>query len=156
MLFSENTGRSVVSVADATTVGVVDGFVVDPAVARVVALRLRKTKDARNLLAWPRIHAMGEDAVMVASGDALEGREASSLGELADERHSLPGKRILSERGNELGAVSDVDFDPETGSVLSLITAQGQIAGKEMVGVGSYAVVVHESASPRPQESQPE
>ena len=43
--------------------------------------------------------------------------------------------------GDEIGTVDDVEFDPETGEVTSLILASGDIAGTRLVGIGSYAVV---------------
>jgi uncharacterized protein YrrD len=148
MLFSQTEGRSVVSVADAKSVGVVDACVVDPAAARVVALRLYKTKDSkRNILTVARARAIGPDAVMVPDREVLETAEGL-LAELSDKSHDLPEKRVLTERGDELGTVSDVDFDPETGAVLTLHTTAGDLDGKSMIGVGGYALVVREGLTP--------
>ncbi|MGH3813515.1 MAG: PRC-barrel domain-containing protein [Pseudonocardiaceae bacterium] len=52
------------------------------------------------------------------------------------------GKRVLTERGMELSTVTDVDFDPETGAVTTLITKTETIAGDRLIGLGGYAVVV--------------
>lgn len=79
MLFSETAGRQVVSATEARTVGIVDGFVVDPATASVVALRLKKTDGSGDTLVWEHIHAIGPDAVIVRSGATL----GTPSGELA-------------------------------------------------------------------------
>lgn len=49
---------------------------------------------------------------------------------------------MLTDGGTELGKVDDVDFDPGTGSITYLISADDRIAGDRLLGCGSYAVVV--------------
>jgi len=75
------------------------------------------------------------DAVVRPARDALEQRAE-------DNDLEILGKRVLTERGMELGSVTDVDFDPETGSVTSLLTKTETIAGQRLIGLGGYAVVV--------------
>ncbi|MFG2192765.1 hypothetical protein [Streptomyces sp. NPDC048639] len=148
MLFSQTEDRPVVSVADASTVGVVDACVVDPALARVVALRLHKTKDSkRNILTLARARAIGSDAVMVDDPEVLETAEGG-LAELADKNRDLPQKRVLTDRGDELGSLTDVDFDPESGAVLTLHTTAGDLEGRALIGNGGYAVVVRADLTP--------
>ncbi|MDJ0342312.1 PRC-barrel domain-containing protein [Streptomyces sp. H10-C2] len=144
MLFSETTGRPVVSAAEATTIGVVDGFVVDPATAAVVALRLKKTDGAGDTLVWEHVHAIGPDAVIVRSGATL-GTPSGELAPLADKHRSLPGKRVLDERGEDFGTVSDVEFDPGTGTLLTIHTTTGDHPGRSVLGLGSYALVLREA-----------
>ncbi|HVL93803.1 MAG TPA: PRC-barrel domain-containing protein, partial [Acidimicrobiales bacterium] len=56
----------------------------------------------------------------------------------------LPGRRVLTERGRELGAVADVEFDPATGAVTAVLVGQTTVAGDRLIGLGSYALVVKE------------
>ncbi|MDF9813721.1 PRC-barrel domain-containing protein [Streptomyces sp. SPB162] len=143
MLFSETVGRHVVSAAEARTVGIVDGFVVDPAKASVVALRLKKTDGSGDTLVWDHIHAIGPDAVIVRSGATL-GTPSGDLAPLADKHRSLPGKRVLDERGEALGTVSDVDFDPDSGALLTVRTTTGDSPGDRVLGLGSYALILRQ------------
>lgn len=143
MLFSETAGRQVVSATEARTVGIVDAFVVDPATASVVALRLKKTDGSGDTLVWEHIHAIGPDAVIVRSGATL-GTPSGELAPLADKHRSLPGKRVLDERGEALGTVSDVDFDPDSGALLTIRTTTGDHPGKRVLGLGSYALILRE------------
>ncbi|MCZ4118506.1 PRC-barrel domain-containing protein [Streptomyces sp. H39-S7] len=144
MLFSETVGRQVVSAAEARTVGIVDGFVVDPAKASVVALRLKKTDGSGDTLVWDHIHAIGPDAVIVRSGATL-GTPSGELAPLADKHRALPGKRVLDERGEALGTVSDVDFDAGSGALLTVRTTTGDCAGDRVLGLGAYALVLRRS-----------
>lgn len=142
MLFSQARKRDVVNTATATRVARVDGFVVLPGPARVALLRLGKVKGAGTLLGWDDVQGFGPDAVTVSTDavirparDALEQRAENSDLEIL-------GKRVLTERGTELGTVTDVDFDPETGAVTSLITKTETIPGQRLIGLGNYAAVV--------------
>ncbi|MFC6288458.1 PRC-barrel domain-containing protein [Nocardioides sp. GCM10027113] len=143
MKFSEAHGTKIVSTETAETVGEVDGFVVDPSDHAVRALRVRKS-NAGNTLAWSDIRAFGVDAVTVDRGERIRdaGGDVSDL--LGKERQIL-GKRVLTTGGEELGSVSDIDFDPDSGEVTSLVCGDGDVAGARLVGVGSYAVVVQRS-----------
>ena len=57
----------------------------------------------------------------------------------------LLGKRVLTTFGEDLGPVTDVDFDPDSGAVISLVLAGGDISGNRLIGIGSYAAIVHAS-----------
>jgi sporulation protein YlmC with PRC-barrel domain len=140
MRFSDAKGQKVVSTATAETVGKVDGFVVDPATRTVVALELKKTSTGK-ILAWPDLIAFGTDAVTVADADVI-GEGSEPVAQLLGKDHTLLKKRVLSSRGDELGHVQDVDFDPETAAVTSLVLESTEVPGADLIGVGSYAVVV--------------
>jgi len=142
MLFSQARKRAVVNTATATRVARVDGFVVLPGPARVALLRLGKVSGAGTLLAWDDVQGFGPDAVTVASDAVL--RPARDQLEQRAENNDLEilGKRVLSEQGTELGTVTDVDFDPETGAVTLLITKTETISGQRLIGLGGYAAVV--------------
>jgi uncharacterized protein YrrD len=142
MLFSQARKHEVVSTATATRVARVDGFVVRPGPARVALLRLGKVSGPGTLLAWDDVQGFGPDAVTVAD-EAVIRPAADALEQRAEDKElEILSKRVLSERGTDLGTVTDVDFDPETGAVTTLITTTGTIAGDRLVGLGGYAVVV--------------
>lgn len=142
MLFSDARKSDVVSTGTATTLGRVDGFVVATGPARVALLRLGKVAGDGTLVSWEDVQGFGSDAVTVA--DAAVIRVPSDQWEQrADSRElEILGKRVLSERGDELGEITDVDFDPETGAVTTFITRKETIGGDRLIGHGRYAVVV--------------
>lgn len=141
MRFSDAKGRKVVSTASAATVGRLDDCVIDPASRSVAALVLKKTSGRAHMLPWPSLEAFGEDAVMVASEDAVvepDGR----IAELSDKRFHQHGKRVLSTDGVDLGKVTDFEFDPETGALAALVLDGTSVEGTRLRAVGSYAVIV--------------
>ncbi|MGH3906206.1 MAG: PRC-barrel domain-containing protein [Pseudonocardiaceae bacterium] len=142
MLFSQVRKHDVVNTATATRVARVDGFVVRPGPARVVLLRLGKVSGAGTLLAWEDLQGFGPDAATVSDAAALRPARDALEQRAEDKELEILDKRVLTEHGTELGAVTDVDFDPETGAVITLITTTETIAGDRLIGLGGYAVIV--------------
>ena len=142
MLFSQARKHDVVNTTTATRVARVDGFVVRPGPARVALLRLGKVSGAGTLLAWDDLQGFGPDAVTVADEAALRPARDALEQRAEDKELEIVGKRVLTERGTDLGTVTDVDFDPATGAVTTLITTTEAIAGERLIGLGGYAVVV--------------
>lgn len=144
MKFTEAAGHKVVSMATAETVGRVDDFVIDPRTHTIVALSLKKT-DSGDTLHWGDISAFGADAITVSGADKVR-PAAPDVAALSGKDHHVLGKRALSTAGDEIGKVADVDFDPESGRVLGLLVegvgGSGGLEGEQLVGIGSYAVVV--------------
>lgn len=139
--FSEALKRPVMTTAGARSVGSVSGFVVDPVSRRLLALRLAKTPGSGDIVLWEDLTAFGPDAVTLPT-DAPVSEARGRVAELGGKDAELVGKRMLTDAGAELGTVDDVDFDPGTGSISYLMSADDRIAGDRLIGCGSYAVVV--------------
>lgn len=144
MKFSETKGRKVVAMSTAETVGQIRGFLVDPASRSVVALRLKKT-DRGDVLRWDELTAFGVDAITVGDPTAITELD-DELKALGGKRRRLLKKRVLTTGGDELGKVTDIEFDPDTGGLTNIILHEDKkLAADRLVGVGSYAVVVQEN-----------
>lgn len=153
MRLSETLGRKVVGVTDATTLGTVSGFVVHPDVPRLVALRLRRPGGRGEVLPWSRVRTVGVDAVMARPApdggreDGAAAEEDSGLSKHAVKHGEVLGKRVLTDRGDEVGEVTDAEFDPESGELLSFSVSDPTVGdegldARRMTGVGSWAVVL--------------
>lgn len=143
MLFTDAAGRQVVSTSTAETVGQIAEFVVDPQSHTVVAVTLKKT-DSGDTVPWSSITAFGVDAVTVTAAEVIiDAHDAdAAVAALSGKDRRLLGKRVLNTIGEDLGPVTDVDFDPDTGAVNSLVLATGDVAGDRLIGIGSYAAIV--------------
>jgi sporulation protein YlmC with PRC-barrel domain len=149
---TETLGRKVVGVDDAATLGTVSGFVVRPDEPQLAALRLRRPGGRSTVLPWTRVRAIGADAVMAVSAEAASATGASSvteengggreLGRHAVKHGEVLGKRVLTELGNEVGAVTDAEFDPESGALLTVFAGDEVLDAGRMMGLGSYALVL--------------
>lgn len=141
MLFSESYGRKVVSTSTAETVGQIADFVIDPQSHSLVALTVKKS-DQGDMLLWTDITAFGADAVTVPAAEVIIDAN-DAVAALSGKDHHPIGKRVLTTGGEDLGTVVDVDFDPDNGRLITLTLTTGGIAGERLIGIGSYAAVVH-------------
>lgn len=142
MRFSDAKGHKVVDKSTATTVGQVRGFLVDPRSRSVAALRLKKT-DQGDVLRWSDLTAFGVDAITIGDSAAITELD-DELEAFRGKRRRLLKKRVLTTGGDELGEVADVEFDPDTGKLTTILLQDGEVAADRLVGIGSYAVVVQE------------
>lgn len=142
MRFSDAKGHKVVDKSTATTVGQVRGFLVDPRSRSVAALRLKKT-DRGDVLRWSDLTAFGVDAITIDDSAAITELD-DELEAFRGKRRRLLKKRVLTTGGDELGEVADVEFDPDTGTLTTILLQDGEVAADRLVDIGSYAVVVQE------------
>lgn len=140
MLWSDIKGRKVVSTASAERVGKVKEIVVDGVAHQVAGFVLKRTQSG-SVLPWADVQGLGADALTVASGEVVVDAD-ERVDALRDKRDTVLGKRVLSVLGDELGTVKDLDVEPSTGTVVSLVLERRSVPGTDVRGVGSYAVVV--------------
>ncbi|HEX3394397.1 MAG TPA: PRC-barrel domain-containing protein [Acidimicrobiales bacterium] len=141
MRLGDTIGTSVVARDTAETIGQVHGAVVDVASRQIVALQVGKGHKAR-LADWASITGVGPDAAVVDGEASLrsahgEREERSVKGDIA-----LLGGRVLTDHGDVLGALDDIEFDEQTGRIDTLVCADAFIPADRLLAVGSYAVVV--------------
>lgn len=141
MRFSEAKNRKVISTAGAETVGRIKDLIVDPRTRQIAALALRKTPGDGDILPWNDMTAFGHDAITVQSPERIVKAEGD-LAILSDKDHRVLGKRVLTDRGEEIGSVSDLEFDPESGALRALLIGKDEVSGERLHGIGSYAVIV--------------
>lgn len=111
------------------------------------------------LVQWKDVTAFGDDAVMIASGEAVQMTASASLeraflsGEAA-----LKGLPVMTSEGSQLGWVADVYFQPNMGNQITgleisdglladLLEGRRQIEGMSRLKWGTDVIVVEESGS---------
>lgn len=147
--FRQANGRKVVSRTSARTLGAVSHLLVDAGQGRITAVVVGRGKKAL-LVDWAHVSGFGPDAIMIGDEEALRPPVGDRERAAADGKLDLAGKRILTERGNQLGTIDDVTFDPATGVVETLRIGDREIPADSMLGSGPYAVVVDASQEPVP------
>lgn len=141
MLLSQVLGHPVISAEDARPAGEVAGLGIDPLTRRITELYLRDAKSGGDSVPWARVRGMGPDAVIIDTGGA-DVTEAGHGGSHSRAHKKLLGKRVLTEYGEDIGTLTEVTFDPDTGSVGDLHIGREQVPGSRLVGIGSYALVI--------------
>jgi len=160
MKLSELRGKPVIGMAGARKVGVVEDALVDSSHRKIEALIVKAERTGHEyVVSSEHIRAIGPDAVTIDSQDSLQTREqAPGLAGLTS-LDSLIHSRIVTQGGQVLGTISEVDIDPTSREVQSFEYDGGALGGllgrrrhtldpKDVIGVGHGIVTVTEAARP--------
>jgi sporulation protein YlmC with PRC-barrel domain len=139
--FTEAKNLTVISRSTAEKLGEIRRLVIEPSLRKVVAVQV-SVRRKRQVASWNRFTGFGPDAAVVDADDAVRDptgdcEERTVKGEL-----DALDKLVLTDRGDACGKVRDIEFDAETGKLLSVITEQDSIDGSRLRAIGSYAVIV--------------
>ncbi len=145
--FKAAIGRKVVSSASAEELGKIARLVVDVDTKKVTALVLGKGRKAR-IVAWEALSGFGPDAIMVNHESGLREATDEMDHRAVDGALELIGKRALTELGNEIGTIDDVEFDPVDGTLEVLLVGKQKHPATTLLGNGSYAAVLDRSTDP--------
>jgi sporulation protein YlmC with PRC-barrel domain len=143
--FAVAAGRAVISRTTAEELGKLAHIVVDVKRGRVASLVVGEGRKAL-LIAWEQVSGFGPDAVMIADEAALQEPRDDREQAAVDGELELVGKRAISDAGNNVGAITDVVFDPGTGAIQSILLDDRERPASSLLGVGSFAVVIREPA----------
>lgn len=143
--FADVDGKPVLSRDSAEELGRVTGVAIaldPPRVTSLVVKSGRKT----GVVPRERVTSFGPDAVVVGSDDAWREPSTDDDERAAGGRSVPVGTRVLTDAGNELGTVSDGEFDPGNGTVVAVFAHDRPIDAQRLRGLGSYALVVRADA----------
>jgi uncharacterized protein YrrD len=152
---SEVDGERVISRDSAEQVGTLRHVVIDASARRIVALHVDGRRKKSQLVDWGAITGFGPDAIVVESEDALrppaEGREL----EVASGKLDLNGRLALSDGGDSLGAVTDIEFDEASGAVERVVTDHASYDGARLRAIGPYCVILRGSSEDEERPASP-
>ena len=135
-------GKPVLDVSTATTAGRIDDLVVDVGGRTVRGLVVGKSANGGAWLEWSDIKSMGADAVTIERVDVVTA-PPGDVGPGCRQAKVLGG-RVLTDEGRELGPLATIDIDPDSGAVEALVLADRRVAADQLIGIGSYATVIHD------------
>ena len=135
---SEAAGTKVMSKASAQKTGKLERILVDVPPRRIVALQIGRDE----LVDWRDVSGVGGDAVVVEGEGVLRAAADSREERAMAGDFDWKGKRVLSDRGNSMGKVTDVEFDEGTGLLEAVETTEGRLSADRLQALGSYCLVV--------------
>ncbi len=136
-------GQSVIAVDTAEEIGSVKHFVVSQDASQVLRLHIDGRKKNAVFAEWDTLESFGADRVMVVHSEDPSGSDDDRDLAQAKGKFELLGSRVLDTAGFEHGKVEDASFDSDTGTILAIVTSEGNRIEKVAVhSLGSYAVVV--------------
>lgn len=157
---SKLIGKKVMSLDGGKEISEVKDLVYDPKANQVKAFLLDDGgwfSDAK-VIAFEEISSIGQDAVMVQ--DEMKIKMASEVNQrvsnIAKDDQYLTKSKVMTQSGQDLGVVTDIFFDTETGRVEELEVSEGQLqnlqSGKktikvsEILTIGEDATIVRNEA----------
>src|SRR5690606_21374906 len=108
---SEVTGHPVVTTDAAEQVARVGNAIIDPAAHRVLGFKI----GGNAVLPLDQIQGIGSDAVTIAGRDAIRLPANDAEIRWIDDGLDLTDRAVLSDEGNAMSHVEDIEFDPRTG-----------------------------------------
>ena len=136
-------GTRVMSKASAERVAKFERVVFDAPPRRVLAVQVGK-----RFVDWSAVSGLGTDAVVIESEEhlrpAADAREERALAGDLDWK----GKRVLSDHGNEVGTVTEIELDEKTGGIEVVETTSGRVSADRLLALGSYCLVVRQEPPP--------
>ncbi len=153
------TGREVIAIDSGRKLGTIERILFDPKAMKIAAIVIHpaihsvlEEPEPMRQVAVEHIRGLGQDVVTVQNEEALqpvaEGGSTSSL--VAFDQ--IENESVMTEGGNKVGDVSDVEFDERTMELVSIQLGHGFLARKssipvsEIISVGEDVIVVRESA----------
>jgi uncharacterized protein YrrD len=115
-------GRDVVTISDAGKVGAVNDVLFDATGRDVIGFRVRRGRFGRGAgLVRDQVAAIGPDAIMVAAPTALNDLKRLPAQADALRLDKLRGTTVVTEAGEVLGTVSDLEVDGQAQHVLAYV-----------------------------------
>jgi sporulation protein YlmC with PRC-barrel domain len=119
---------AVISLDNGAKLGYVDDLLFDTTQLRVAAFCL-STEGQHAVIPRDAVQSVGADAVTVANGQAVRSLSAeAALSALPGLEH-MRALKVVNERGDLVGKLSDLDIDPASGKVLDVRTHEGGLLG---------------------------
>ena len=143
MKLSNLQNREIIETDGATTVGTVEGVVVDADQRSATALLVDAPQQGTVLIDWAEA-SHGSDVVTISSGKHARGPGSDLERRVVEHGLTVIGKRILTDVGEEVGIVHDVIVD-SSGSIEHFDLgpeSETQLAGSALIGLGDHALIV--------------
>jgi uncharacterized protein YrrD len=152
--FSRADGTPVYSKASADEVGHVHHYVIEARTHRIAAVHVAGRRRNALVVDWANVVGFGPDAVVIDDGAHLRPAAGDYEQRVATGRLDLRGRRVLTDAGFDIGALTDVEFDEATGHIELIETRRARVRGTGLLTIGPYAVVVAHAAVVKPEDTQ--
>ena len=118
--------KPVVSLEDGRKLGRVSDLLIDPQTKSLAAFEI-EGDEGKSVLPRDHVRNIGDDAITVDSVSATQSG-ANALPGLAL-FSSLQGKKVVDSAGTLLGELDDVEIDPTTGQISTVLVKSGGVLG---------------------------
>ena len=119
---------AVISIDDGARLGHVDDLRLDTKALKVAAICF-EAEGQHSLVAFEDVRSIGNDAVTVQNRDVARSFSAETALANLPGLEQMQQLKVVDERGDYLGKVSDVEIDTATGRIVEIRTQEGGVLG---------------------------
>ena len=141
---TELLGLQIVALDDASVIGEVDGLIIDDKTMKVAGFLVDLGLFEASVLPFGNASAVGADAIIVASADALAPITGDpDLDALATKDITISDARVITRSGKTVGSIGDFFVDTDSGDVVGMefIADDQSIYPKDMAVLPGAAVL---------------
>lgn len=146
--WSQLVGQRVLARDNGQLLGSLRRVMLDPEGPSVTAAQLDGGGGGTSIIDWPSVASIGSDAVMVEHAAAAREPHGERERQLLAGRLELDGKLVLTEMGDSLGALQDIEFERDSGLVVRLHVPGEVVAVDRIVAFGPDLLIIPERAEP--------
>jgi uncharacterized protein YrrD len=139
---SEADGEPILSRESAERIGKVRHVVIDVAERRIAALHVDGRRKKARLVDWSAITGFGPDSIIIDSERSLRSPDEGEELEVASGHRDLHGRLVLSDEGLELGRITDIVFDEESGALITIVTDREEHPAGRLRALGPYCMIL--------------
>lgn len=118
--WSQLVGQRVIARSSGQLLGSMRRLLLDPEVPAVTAAQLEGGPSGQSMLDWSALASIGPEGVAVEAADSAREPRTERERQLMAGRFEILGKLLLTELGDSLGAVEDIEIDALSGRLLRL------------------------------------
>jgi sporulation protein YlmC with PRC-barrel domain len=153
--WSQLIGQRVLAQDSGQLVGSLRRVLLDTQTAAVTAAQLEGGGDGSSIIDWSAIAGIASDAVMVARADVARDPRDERERDLVAGRIELVGKLVMTEMGDSLGPLEDLELEVETGGVLRLHVPGEVVEIERILALGPDLLILPERERQPEDEGEP-
>lgn len=136
-------GHDVIALDSAEDIGEVKHFVVSQDASHIERLHIDGRRNKALFAEWADLESFGDDKVIVKHADAAAQSDDGRDLQAAKGTIEILDARVLDTAGFEHGTVDDVNFESDTGAIVSITSSDGEVTSAEHIrSLGSYALII--------------
>lgn len=142
--WSQLVGQRVIARDNGQLLGSIRRLLLDPGSATIVAAQLEGGGGGTSIVDWSSVASIGSDAVIVGHADAARDPRDERENALLAGRLDLAGKLVLTEMGDSLGQLEDLELEVASGRLLRLHVPGEVLDVERVVALGPDMLILPE------------
>jgi sporulation protein YlmC with PRC-barrel domain len=139
---SQLIGQPVVARGGGERLGSVRRVLLEPQRGSVTAAHLTTPEGRQLILPWAAVSEVGVDGIFVHGSNVAHPAEGEQEERLVSGELEVLGKSVLTDEGDSLGELEDVELDEQSGRVVRLHVPGQAVTVGRFVSLGPDAVII--------------